>query len=96
MLVGGAETMIDQLRHLLAMSEHDNVTIQIVPFSAGAWGRWAALRSFSSSMIHRTPAACTDYGAGSETVRRRRSDSGPRTGRISGEDQDGVQHLEER
>ncbi|MCA1280509.1 DUF5753 domain-containing protein [Saccharopolyspora sp. 7B] len=35
-LVGGADTMIDQLEHLNAMSELANVTVQVLPFSAGA------------------------------------------------------------
>jgi transcriptional regulator with XRE-family HTH domain len=34
--VGGAETMRAQLRRLVAASEQDNVTLQVLPFSAGA------------------------------------------------------------
>ncbi|MEU4686416.1 helix-turn-helix domain-containing protein [Streptomyces xinghaiensis] len=34
--VGGPETMKAQLRHLLAVSAHPNVTVQILPFSRGA------------------------------------------------------------
>lgn len=36
--VGGPETMIDQLNHLLTLGEQDNITIQVVPFGAGAYG----------------------------------------------------------
>jgi transcriptional regulator with XRE-family HTH domain len=37
--VGGAKVMREQLEHLLTMSELPNVTIQIIPFTAGAhWG----------------------------------------------------------
>lgn len=36
--VGGRETMLEQLRHLLTMGERPNITIQIVPQAAGAWG----------------------------------------------------------
>jgi transcriptional regulator with XRE-family HTH domain len=37
-VVGGADTMVDQLNHLLALAEQENITIQIVPFDAGAYG----------------------------------------------------------
>ncbi|MEV0055040.1 helix-turn-helix transcriptional regulator [Saccharopolyspora shandongensis] len=34
--VGGAEIMIEQLKHLLEVAELPNVTLQVLPFSAGA------------------------------------------------------------
>lgn len=34
--VGGTEVMVDQLHHLQHMAERDDVTIQVVPFGAGA------------------------------------------------------------
>lgn len=34
-VVGGPRTMAAQIRHLLAMAEKQNVTIQVLPFSAG-------------------------------------------------------------
>ncbi|WP_063713759.1 helix-turn-helix domain-containing protein [Amycolatopsis nigrescens] len=37
-LVGGAEVMREQLEHLLTIGKKANVTIQAVPFSAGAYG----------------------------------------------------------
>ncbi|MDQ0789184.1 transcriptional regulator with XRE-family HTH domain [Streptomyces sp. B3I8] len=35
--VGGRTVLRDQLRHLMAAAERDNVTIQAIPFSAGAF-----------------------------------------------------------
>ncbi|MFJ6747810.1 helix-turn-helix domain-containing protein [Streptomyces sp. NPDC091266] len=35
-LVGGADVMREQLRHLCSMGERPNVAIQVLPFSAGA------------------------------------------------------------
>jgi transcriptional regulator with XRE-family HTH domain len=35
-LVGGAEVMTVQLRHLLAIAEQPHVTLQVIPFAAGA------------------------------------------------------------
>ncbi|MEV0056110.1 helix-turn-helix transcriptional regulator [Saccharopolyspora shandongensis] len=37
-IVGNAEIMAEQLRHLVTMLEQDNITIQIVPFDAGSYG----------------------------------------------------------
>ncbi|MDQ3402215.1 MAG: DUF5753 domain-containing protein [Actinomycetota bacterium] len=37
-VVGTTATMAEQLRHLLAVGEWPNVTVQIVPFAAGAYG----------------------------------------------------------
>ncbi|QIS18825.1 helix-turn-helix domain-containing protein [Nocardia terpenica] len=38
-VVGGPRIMAQQLRHLADMSTHDNITVRIYPFSAGApWG----------------------------------------------------------
>jgi transcriptional regulator with XRE-family HTH domain len=34
--VGGPATMAAQLRHLLAMGERDHITVQVLPFTAGA------------------------------------------------------------
>jgi hypothetical protein len=34
--VGGPAVLCEQLRHLEDMSEHPNVTIQVMPFRAGA------------------------------------------------------------
>ncbi|MFW6723300.1 helix-turn-helix domain-containing protein [Streptomyces sp. MAR4 CNY-716] len=34
--VGGRKVLREQLQHVLAMADHDNVTVQAIPFSAGA------------------------------------------------------------
>lgn len=34
-LVGGEDVMRDQIRHLIDVADRDNVTIEIVPYSAG-------------------------------------------------------------
>lgn len=37
-VVGSPTMMAEQLRHLLALRKRDNVTIQVIPFGAGAYG----------------------------------------------------------
>ncbi|WP_337466388.1 DUF5753 domain-containing protein [Saccharopolyspora spinosa] len=37
-VVGGPEVMTEQLDHLVASAERNNVTIQVVPFSLGSYG----------------------------------------------------------
>jgi transcriptional regulator with XRE-family HTH domain len=36
--VGGPEVMAEQLAHLLKVGQEDNVTLQVIPFSAGVYG----------------------------------------------------------
>lgn len=43
--VGGSDVMREQLRHLLAVSQHPHVTVQVLPFSKGAHA--AAVGSFA-------------------------------------------------
>ncbi|MCP2169277.1 helix-turn-helix domain-containing protein [Goodfellowiella coeruleoviolacea] len=47
-LVGGAAVMSDQLNHLLRLSELPNVTLRVIPETAGAYG----LMSGSVTMLH--------------------------------------------
>lgn len=68
-LVGGAETMIGQLEHLVAMSERENVTLQIVPKSAGAYGTMAG--SFTVLNFPRpqdVPCVYLQHSAGGEWI----------------------------
>ncbi|MCC8250281.1 helix-turn-helix domain-containing protein [Saccharothrix luteola] len=37
-VVGSRELMVEQLTHLLAVAEHDHVTLQVIPFETGAYG----------------------------------------------------------
>ena len=36
--IGGAEVLCEQLEHLLVMAERPNITLQVIPYSAGAYG----------------------------------------------------------
>ena len=50
--IGDGTVMTDQLRHLIAMSQLPNVTLQILPFSAGEHpllGRSAAILEFAEA-----------------------------------------------
>jgi hypothetical protein len=67
--VGGAEVMAEQLRHLLAVGAQGNVTVQVVPLSAGAWGTMtgsAIILGFDGSADH--GYVYLDYAAGGESV----------------------------
>lgn len=44
--VGGAEVVVSQLEHLLAMSTRKNVSIRVLPWSAGGHGGMTAANSF--------------------------------------------------
>lgn len=48
-VVGGPDLMREQLAHLLALAEHDNITLQVLPFDAGhVWevGRAVVILAF--------------------------------------------------
>ncbi|GAA4531081.1 helix-turn-helix domain-containing protein [Amycolatopsis samaneae] len=68
-VIGGPATMIEQLQHLLTVSERDNVTVQIVPQSAGAYGTMTG--SFSVLSFPRpedVPCVYLDHAAGGEWI----------------------------
>jgi transcriptional regulator with XRE-family HTH domain len=46
--VGGPKVLAEQLDHLLAMSRRPNITIQVIPFAAGAYGAMAGVLSLLS------------------------------------------------
>jgi transcriptional regulator with XRE-family HTH domain len=47
-VVGGRTVMAEQLDHLIEMSRRPNITIQVVPFLAGAYGAMAGVLSLLS------------------------------------------------
>ncbi|MER6989601.1 helix-turn-helix transcriptional regulator [Saccharopolyspora hirsuta] len=68
-LVGGPEVMAEQLTHLLASSERDNVTIQIVPFSLGSYGTMTGgFTVVDYSTPEDPPAVYLEYIAGGSWV----------------------------
>lgn len=66
-VVGGRAVMAEQLEHLLAAGARKNVTIQVVPFGAGAYGPMSGpviILSFQDD----PDLAYLEYAAGGETV----------------------------
>jgi hypothetical protein len=67
--VGGTPVMVEQLRHLLTAGAQENVTIQVVPFSAGAWG---TMTGSAIILGYDDPddqgVVYLDYAAGGESV----------------------------
>jgi hypothetical protein len=67
--VGGPEVMREQLRHLLDMMELPHVSVQVMPFAAGAYPAQSCpfrLLSFPDSEDH--DVACVDYLSGTVYV----------------------------
>ena len=68
-VVGGPEVMAEQLRHLLAVGAQDNITIQVVPFGAGAYSTMSgpvSLLSFGHA--EESDTAYLEHAAGGELV----------------------------
>ncbi|HEX3785925.1 MAG TPA: helix-turn-helix transcriptional regulator [Pseudonocardiaceae bacterium] len=71
-VVGGADVMAEQLRHLLTVGAQDNVTIQVVPFAAGAYGTMSGPVSILSFAEDDGPdLAYLEHAAGGESVENR-------------------------
>jgi len=56
--VGGPQVLADQLRHIVQMAAHPNVTLRVVPFTAG-WvpsleGGWSVIESAEASTVIHT------------------------------------------
>lgn len=63
-VVGGPPVMIEQLKHLDNMGEHDNVTIQVVPFRAGSYGTMAGSFMIIGYAGDDPPAVYLEHAAG--------------------------------
>lgn len=68
MLVGGPEVTIEQLRHLIHLSERDNITIQVIPFDEGAYGTMSSGFSVIEYADDYDTAVYIEYAAGSAWV----------------------------
>lgn len=68
-VVGGPALMAEQLRHLLTVSKRDNVTVQIVPFEAGAYGAMSGSAIILGFDDDEDPGSVyLEYAAGGESV----------------------------
>ncbi|MEO6085362.1 MAG: helix-turn-helix transcriptional regulator [Umezawaea sp.] len=67
--VGGPEVMAEQLRHLLTLSERDNITLRVIPFGAGAYGTMSGGCSIIGYREKEyTPAVYVEHSAGGAWV----------------------------
>lgn len=67
--VGGPEIMAEQLKHLLRLAEQPHITLQVVPFEAGAYGTMsgaATILEFPDA--EDPPAAYVEYAGGGSWV----------------------------
>ncbi|WP_158880961.1 helix-turn-helix domain-containing protein [Amycolatopsis anabasis] len=72
-VVGGPEVMAEQLQHLLSAAARRNITIQVVPFSVGAYGTMSGQVTILGFEDEADPdLAYLDYPAGGETVENQR------------------------
>jgi hypothetical protein len=68
-IVGGPSVMAEQLWHLLALSERDNITLQVIPFGAGSYGTMSggcSIIGYRESDY--TPAVYVEHSAGGAWV----------------------------
>jgi hypothetical protein len=66
--VGGPDVMAEQLAHLLAMGKRNNVTIQVVPFGAGAYGTMSGPVIILGFEDEDPDIGYLEYAAGGTTV----------------------------
>jgi len=68
-VVGGPETMAEQLRHVLAVGRQDTVTLQVVPFDAGSYGTMSSgFTIVGYADAEDPPAVYLEYAAGGAWV----------------------------
>jgi hypothetical protein len=67
--IGGRGAMIEQLEHLLTAGTRKNITIQVIPFGAGAYSTMSGPVTILSFEDEADPGlAYLEYAAGGETV----------------------------
>lgn len=70
--VGGREVMAEQLEHLIALGQQDNVTIQVIDEDAGAYGGMSgAVTVLSFDGARQSDSVYCEYQGGGEWVNRR-------------------------
>ncbi|GGM46754.1 transcriptional regulator [Longimycelium tulufanense] len=68
-VIGGAVLMHEQLAHLVALARRDNVTLQIAPFGAGAYGTMSGpFTVLRYPDPNDPPAVYVEYSAGGDWV----------------------------
>lgn len=70
-VVGGPDVMRRQLHHLLAQMERPNVTVQVVPFSTGAYGTMTGACTIVHYPEPDEPSVYLEYPAGGTWVENR-------------------------
>jgi len=68
-MIGGPRVLTAQLEHLLVMAEEPNITIQVVPFTFGAYGAMSGpITIFTFAEDGEPESAYLEYVAGGETL----------------------------
>jgi transcriptional regulator with XRE-family HTH domain len=68
-MIGGPGVLAAQLEHLLAMAEEPNITVQIVPFTFGAYGAMSGpITIFTFPEDGEPESAYLEYVSGGETL----------------------------
>jgi len=63
-VVGDPSVMIEQLNHLVEMGQHDNVTIQVIPYRNGAYGTMSGAFMIIGYAGDDLPAVYLEHAAG--------------------------------
>jgi transcriptional regulator with XRE-family HTH domain len=68
-MIGGPDVMAAQLEHLLAMADEPNITVQVVPFTFGAYGAMSGpVTIFTFPEDGDPESAYLEYVSGGETL----------------------------
>ncbi len=63
-VVGDPSVMIEQLNHLIEMGDHDNVFVQVIPYSSGAYGTMSGAFMIIEYAGDDLPAVYLEHAAG--------------------------------